>query len=72
MTAAPLSPVVDAAADCWARGRLAATLIPDAVNLDDVAAVTRALLAARLCVADFADVLSEATEIARRGRPAVA
>jgi hypothetical protein len=69
MTAAPLFPVVDATTDGWARARLAATLIPDDVSLDDVAAVVCALLAARLCVTDFVDVLSEATEIARRARP---
>jgi hypothetical protein len=68
MTAAPLFPAVDATTDGWARARLAATLIPDDVSLDDVAAVVRALLAARLCVTDFVDVLSEATEIARRAR----
>lgn len=46
----------------WARIASVAAAIPDDVNLTDDADVIRALYAARLCGADFFDVLDEAIE----------
>jgi len=50
--------------DRWARIRMVAHAIRDA-DLDDDADVIRAAFAARLCVADFADVLDDVVDAIR-------
>jgi hypothetical protein len=44
--------------DRWARVRIVAAAIQPTVNLDGPTAVSRSILAARLCAANFADVLA--------------
>jgi hypothetical protein len=55
-------------ADRWARAAMVARAIPDDVDLSDDADVCRALMANRLCAADFDDILDEAIERARDNR----
>ncbi len=55
-------------ADHWSRVRMVAAAIPPDADLDDRADVVRGLFAARMCVADFADVIDDAIEIARERR----
>jgi hypothetical protein len=54
--------------DHFARVTVIARTIPDDVDLDDDADVCRALMANRLCAADFDDILDEAIERARDNR----
>ena len=56
-------------ADHWSRVRMVAAAIPPDADLDDRADVVRGLFAARMCVADFGDVIEDAIEIARERRP---
>ena len=55
-------------ADHWSRVRMVAAAIPPDCDLDDRADVVRGLFAARMCVADFGDVIDDAIEIARERR----
>ena len=55
-------------ADHWSRVRMVAAAIPPDADLDDRADVVRGLFAARMCVADFGDVIEDAIEIARERR----
>ena len=49
----------------YARVRAVSWSIPRHIYLRDVAGVTLVLLEARLCSADFSDVLDEAVELTR-------
>jgi hypothetical protein len=60
-----------AAADRWAMVRIVAAAIPADVDLDDLGAVSRSLLAARFCVADFYDCFWDALDLARERRGAM-
>ena len=54
--------------DRWSRVLFVARLLSDDVDTSDMAAVARELLAARLCSADFADILPSVIAYVRAKR----
>ena len=66
--AALIAQIEDDEIEFWARVHMVAAAIPADVDLDDETDVVRALFAARMACRDFADVLTEAIDIARERR----
>ena len=66
--AALIAQIEDDEIERWSRTRMAAAAIPADVDLDDQVDVIRSLFAARLCCADFVDVIDDAIDLARERR----
>lgn len=65
---AAIAPVQHEDSERWARIAMVAAAIPADADLSDEADVCRALMANRLCVADFDDILDDALDRAAENR----